>query len=95
VEVRQSDRSGDATNTFVKVGETAAGELPDLDGGGSLVIKMEDVYKLLGMTLPDTTAGGNVSAIITIRVTNASCAYQTFDESTSASFFGTANCTTF
>ena len=55
--------------------------------------RMEDVLADLGVTLPHVVNGGNLAAIATIRVSSCSGSYQTFDETTTASFFGTANMT--
>ena len=64
-----------------------------LQAGGALLIRMEDVLDALGVTLPHLVNGGNLAAVVTVRVSDCSGSYQTFDETTIESFFGTANMT--
>ena len=89
--IEQADRTGDATQDSADLGTTADGALPDLTGTGALVIKLEDVLDALGVALPHTVAGGNLSAVVTVRVSSCSGSYQTFDETVNAAFFGTAS----
>jgi len=94
VRVMRSDRSGDATDTSADLGTTAITDLPVLPANGTLIIRWEDVLAIAAITTspPDTTGGGNTAAEITVNVGAASCAYQTFHEDTTSSFFGTTNC---
>jgi len=94
IRVLQSTLSNGA-DTSNDLGETTPGQIPDIPANASMLIRMEDVYSALGLALPDFTNGGNVAAVITIRVTKATCSYQTFDEDTQSAFFGTANCSVF
>ncbi len=91
VRIEQADRTGDATQDSADLGTTADGALPDLTGTGALVIKLEDVLDALGVAMPHTVAGGNLSAVVTVRVSSCSGSYQTFDETVNAAFFGTAS----
>ena len=92
VEVIEMDLSTGGT-TGVSLGTTSAGAILDLRANGAMLIRMEDVLTDLGVTLPHLVNGGNLAAIATIRVSSCSGSYQTFDETTTASFFGTANMT--
>ncbi len=101
IEVFQADRSngGSAPSSL---GTTTPGAIPDLTGDGALVVRLEDVLNDTQIKpnlndgaggLPHTANGGNLAVVATVRVSDCSGSYQTFNEDVLSAYFGTANMT--